>query len=231
MFQIIIYGEDMDYSKECGDILFNIVDVLSENLGIHIVKSEEELFEKIIKLDVASLVFLHARDRLERKITLAEKMRQVEDKLEIVFIGGEKYFDFNVFKVQPFYFVRNEYLYDGLKWSIENFYNKYLGKKEIFQYTYNKKTYRLDVNSILYLESKGHVVHIVTEKENYRCYKKLDDMEAELQTLHHKFIRVHKSYCVNTDAIQIYSNEKVTLKNGKEITISKSRRNIMKNSK
>lgn len=231
MFQIVIFGDDSDYTKGCGNIMFEIVDGLAENISIELANTEEEIFQYIVGSDYNTLVCLHAEEKIDDQLNLARKIRKNNRKVELVFIAEEKYFDFQVFEVQPFYFARKGNLYEELAKMVDNYYQKYVEKTEIYQYTYNKKVYRLDVKHILYLESRGHVVHIITPKGNYKCYKKLDDMEEEFRGYSHKFIRIHKSYCVNEEAIMISSNEKVTLINGKEISVSKSRRNELKERK
>lgn len=231
MFQIVIFGDDSDYTKGCGNIMFEIVDGLAENINIEQVNTEEELFQYIVGADQNTLVCLHAKEKIDNQLNIARKIRIKNRKVELVFIAEEKYFDFHVFEVQPFYFVRKGNQYEELAKMIDIYYEKYIEKTEIYQYAYNKKVYRLDVKHILYLESRGHAVHIITPKGNYKCYKKLDDMEEELRSFSQKFIRIHKSYCVNAEAIMISSNEKVTLINGKEISVSKSRRNELKERK
>ena len=79
-------------------------------------------------------------------------------------------------------------------------------------------TIRFD--SILYLESAGHVVTIHTQTENHSCY---DRLEKVLERLPESFLQCHKSYIVNLNEIQRIEGNRILMTNGTEIPISKSR--------
>ncbi len=72
---------------------------------------------------------------------------------------------------------------------------------------------------IVYIESEKRIVHIHCDGVTHDIYAKLDDIEKSLDD---SFIRCHKSFIVNTASIKSIEKGFFRLKDGKEITISKS---------
>lgn len=68
----------------------------------------------------------------------------------------------------------------------------------------------LELVEILYTEGMGDYVKIVTRDKNYSIKKNLKDMEEKLPS--DKFMRVHKSYIINTTLISSISASEVKLK-------------------
>lgn len=79
-------------------------------------------------------------------------------------------------------------------------------------------TIRFD--SILYLESAGHVVTIHTQTEKHSCY---DRLEKLLERLPESFLQCHKSYIVNMNEIQRIERNQILMTDGTNIPISKAR--------
>jgi len=83
----------------------------------------------------------------------------------------------------------------------------------------NRKTYKLDVSSIQYIESLKDYVKIVCPEESIVTHDSLSNMEACLNEF--GFIRIHNSYLVATDKIKSFDAESVFLEN-KELPISRT---------
>jgi len=83
----------------------------------------------------------------------------------------------------------------------------------------NRKTHKLDVSKIQYIESLKDYVKIVCSKESIVTHDSLSNMEANLNEF--GFIRIHNSYLVATDKIKSFDAESVFLEN-KELPISRT---------
>lgn len=55
------------------------------------------------------------------------------------------------------------------------------------------KTYRVDLEDIIYIESKGDYVTIHTDERRFTTYQTLQNMERQLPS---SFLRIHKSYII-----------------------------------
>jgi len=89
----------------------------------------------------------------------------------------------------------------------------------------------LDVNNITCIEADRMYAHINTlDNKTYTASKKLSHFENLLSD-QMKFIRVHRSWLINTDFINIYSKKEkfVQLTNGNKIPVSKSYKEVFEN--
>ena len=77
----------------------------------------------------------------------------------------------------------------------------------------------MDVKRIVYLESRNHISVIYTDTSSYIVYEKLS---ALLSRLPDTFVQCHKSYVVNMRWIQRLEPERVLLKNGRQVGVSRS---------
>jgi len=87
----------------------------------------------------------------------------------------------------------------------------------------NRKTYKLDILKIQYIESLKDYVKIVCSDESIVTHDSLTNLEAHLKEF--GFIRIHNSYIVATDKIKSFDAESVFLEN-KELPISRTYKNL-----
>ena len=80
---------------------------------------------------------------------------------------------------------------------------------------------RLRIEDIMYIETSRHKNLFHTTNGVYSIYKKLNEIEEELKE--YGFLRIHQSFLVNMRYIQKISSYVLTLKNGKELSVPKSR--------
>ena len=92
--------------------------------------------------------------------------------------------------------------------------------------TIRNKKYVIPIESIYYIESSSRKLIVHTSEQDYTYYQRLDVVEAQLPK--GEFIRIHKSYLVALSYIDHFTNYKITLKNGKELSISATRRQAVK---
>jgi two-component system, LytTR family, response regulator len=87
------------------------------------------------------------------------------------------------------------------------------------------KNHRIAKKDILYIESdKDFVKVILTDKSTITCKTKISDLEIELQN--DTFLRVHRSFILNTAKITAFTNHEIEVK-GIEIPIGASYREIV----
>lgn len=80
----------------------------------------------------------------------------------------------------------------------------------------------IPASDILYIESNGSYISLVTESDSYKERNSLSNIIESLPSV---FVRVHRSYLINKESISHYSSSKVTLKNSKEFPISRNYKN------
>ncbi len=85
---------------------------------------------------------------------------------------------------------------------------------------YKKVIQQIWTKDIIYLESKAHLIHIVTPQETYVCREKLDEIKARLPE---EFLQVHKSFIVNIHQIKEINRKFVILQSDVSVPVSRTR--------
>lgn len=98
------------------------------------------------------------------------------------------------------------------------------GKSVVLQY--GRQSYKLEMSAIVYLEALNKMVNVYTMTQCLTISQSLKDVLAILDG---RFLQCHRSYVVNTDAIQEvdYPRMEITLLSGETIPFSRSSRKLM----
>ena len=90
-----------------------------------------------------------------------------------------------------------------------------------FEYKIGKRVFVSSISDIIYFESIGKKIKIVTKKETREFYGSLSSIAKRNLT---NFIQIHRSYLVNFTFIESYTYTKIYLNSGKLISIGSDRR-------
>lgn len=89
----------------------------------------------------------------------------------------------------------------------------------------DKKQIQVDLSTIQYLESYGNYVKVWIENDYHLTPRTLSSF---VELLDHRFQQIHKSYVIQKSYIQYIEGNVVLMKNGNEVTVGKSYRNLIK---
>jgi DNA-binding LytR/AlgR family response regulator len=85
----------------------------------------------------------------------------------------------------------------------------------------NSRMVRVNFDEVLYVEALSDYVNIVTPKHKYIVYTTLKALETRL-SIFPNFIRVHRSYLLNTQHIESIEDNMANLRGGHFVPIGKS---------
>ena len=85
----------------------------------------------------------------------------------------------------------------------------------------NSRMVRINFDEVLYVEALSDYVNIVTEKHKYIVYTTLKALETRLSP-YINFVRVHRSYLLNTQHIESIEDNTANLHGGHFVPIGKS---------
>ena len=85
----------------------------------------------------------------------------------------------------------------------------------------NSRMVRVNFDEVLYVEALSDYVNIVTTKQKYIVYTTLKALETRLSQFPN-FIRVHRSYLLNTQQIESIEDNTANLRGGHFVPIGKS---------
>lgn len=95
--------------------------------------------------------------------------------------------------------------------------------KEQLLINVNKKTVKLDIDDILFIESRKEYIHITTNDKSFDTRVNISEVSEQLPK--EKFLRIHRSFIVAIDKINAFSATSVEI-NGSSIPIGRSYREI-----
>lgn len=156
-------------------------------------------------------------------IEVGSYIRNVLDNmgLQIIYISGKASYALQLFKTQPMDFLVKPILQEHIDHAMDMAIKIIKRRKEKFEFRQGKDYYYIAMGDIVYLESKGKKIKIMTPQGTYEIYGRLKDV---VKGLSEDFIMIHQSYVINKEYVLRYTYEMVELVNGTILTISKVNR-------
>ena len=185
----------------------------------------EELLTADKEFDI---IFLDIQMEGMGGIEAARTLRQSGVDAVVIFITGIREYVFEAFDVSAFHYL--------LKPIEEQKFMEVLGKatdeagkrkgqreKQIFIRAKNQG-YTLNLNGILYIESRGKKVEVhTTDMEDIiESYATMDELEGQLGD---GFYRCHRGYLVNMAHIARYDSDSIFLSSGEKVYLTRKKRN------
>ena len=155
-------------------------------------------------------------------IEAAKRLRDVDKKVKIIFNTVHKENVFSSFYAEPLHYFIKPVKYENLKEILEKAIQDIKEKENrLFIFRFNNLLYSIPVSDIMYFESQKRVVNVVTVKESFSFYGKLDELETQ-DILRH-FIRSAQSFLVNPEYIKAISNTNILLINSDSLPVSRGK--------
>lgn len=188
--------------------------------GEELMDSLDELKPDIIFLDI----YMGGADGIE----IGKRIRRKNKQVEIVYSTTSLDFLMESYEVFALGYLVKPYQPDKIRKLIDYYIEKYFSfDSKVLNISFKGKTDLVNYKDIVYLESSNRVVLIHTlSKGDIRIYKKLDDLEKELNSL--DFLRCHQSYIVNVHQVDYVDETDFVMKNKSMVPIRKrERKNIL----
>lgn len=170
------------------------------------------------------IVFLDIEMGREDGITVAHRIREIDKNVLIVYVTSHESYMQESFEVRPFRFLVKPVGREKLEKCFREAYEEISSKDSYFRYSYQRLNHKVLIRDILYFESNRRKVYIVTEKEEFELYGKLNEIEEILKISKAVFLRIHQSFLVNYKHVERLGYDFVVMDNGKRISISEDRR-------
>lgn len=158
-------------------------------------------------------------------IQTAERIRKKDDKVTIIFLTSLIDKAIEGYKVQAANYIIKPLGYKRLKIELDNWQLKIRNKDEQYITIHNDSgNYKVLLKSIRYIETYNRNLLVHAEKENIICYRKLRDMESELEK--YGFARCHSSFLVNMLYVEKIEKTDIQLFTGERIPVSKTKKKV-----
>ncbi|MGP1589381.1 MAG: LytR/AlgR family response regulator transcription factor [Oribacterium sp.] len=160
---------------------------------------------------------------------LCRQLRAREAETLVIFISSKEELVFQSFAVQPFNFLRKNYVHEELPAAAREILQR-LRRQRFHQLTLREpasgRVFTLPLKDILYVEAQLRYSHIRLRQEELNIRLPFREMEDTLLPL--GFLKVHRSYLVNYRCIHRIDRQELSLSDGSRIPISRGRTGVVK---
>ena len=138
----------------------------------------------------------------------------------IIFVTSHDELVYDSLQLHPFGFVRKSHMDDELAKVVEDAVSEIAQRDRCFIFHAAGGDVRLKLKNILYFEADGNYIKVMTTQEEYRFR---ETMQALVNSLSGDgFVRVHKGFLVNQEAVKIINSDKLILIDDTEIPMGRS---------
>ncbi len=221
MLHIAICDDEKDFVTYLTDLLNQYAIETGGEIKVSAFYDGMELIESYDT--TIDLIFLDIQMKLINGLRTAERIRQIDEKVGIIFLTtltqcaleGYKYQAAN-YIIKPIRYVRLKAEMD--QWCKRNQKND----SPAIVVVNDSGKYKIFLHTLRYVETFNRNLLLHTDQENIICYKSMKEMEQELVA--HGFVRCHTSYIVNLFFVKGVNKLELTLITGEILPISQPKR-------
>lgn len=201
---IIKTGYDKDLSFECFTEGTEFIKYFIHNRDTAIVLMDIELLSQV-------------RDG----IFLAKRIKKINHNTLIIFVSAHTEYFPEIVNAEPFRFIHKAHLEDireALNSAVCRINEQ--NKVRSLKFKIGRMEREFLTDDIMYFSSSDHKINItLTNNESLSFYGRLDEIENEIRDINSSFLRVNKSYLVNTEYVTGINRKELEI-NGKTIRFS-----------
>lgn len=220
MYRIILCDDDKRLSAQMEYFFkMNPIEICFEA-----VSDGEELLRLVREKNVYDVFIIGNMLKKFNGIQIAKKLREIGVNGEIIFVSGIDGFYLDAFEVDAFRFMKKPMDWGKFRNCMQLLFEKLNRNNKYFYYKKENVISKIPFDQILYFESSRRVINIVTTYGTFHYYDRLDAVEEYIKQKNCFFIRIHKSYLVNSLHITQYEYSKLYLINDEFLPISENKR-------
>lgn len=225
--KIAILDDDVEFSKNFKDLVYPHLKKILSNVQIQIISAN---FYKAINNNKFDIIFIDIDLKETTGIKLAMILKNIDANTIIIFVSSRNELVFNALSVQPFQFIRKSNLIEDLHITLKLIKNHFQKNSKLITLDlYGRKT-SIKTCDIIYIESIGHEINIITEDDTYTYRSSLKEITTLINS--NDFCRIQKSIIVNFNSVQEIVKNDIFLKNGNIFTISRHyKKDVLQNYK
>ncbi len=175
--------------------------------------------ENIVNCDV---VFLDMKMPNLNGYQLACDLKEKNHKIHIVIVTSFIDFAMYGYKINIDRFVLKTMMKEHMEETMKYIVATLQREKCVVEFNFKEGNIKICLSDVVYIESEKHRVYFnMINDEVLTMYSKLDLVELQIERAN--FIRIHKSFLVNYQYIDKVVNYEVVLKDGRKLSIPKTR--------
>lgn len=155
---------------------------------------------------------------------ISNRIKGIYPDITVIFMTGNTGYERQLLNFEPFRYVNkpidSEKLVKAVMEAIQRI-QRWNSEDKVFMFRKSKVYYQRKLSDIVYFESRRPYIDVVSKDDVATFRGRLDDIEHQIEELKGCFVRVNKSYLVNTKYINSYTTKVVSLYDGNVINISR----------
>lgn len=221
MIHIAICDDEKDFAEHLNELLNQYASETGEEMKVTVFYDGMELIERYDT--TIDLIFLDIQMKLVDGLRAAERIRQMDGKVGIIFLTTLTQCTLEGYKYQAANYIIKPIKYVRLKDEMNQWLKRNRKNDSPAVVVANDSgKYKVFLNTLRYVETFNRNLLLHTEQENIVCYKSMKEMEQELGS--QGFARCHTSYIVNLFFVKGVNKLEITLVTGETIPISQPKR-------
>lgn len=221
MLHIAICDDEKDFVTYLTELVYQYAAETGEEIKVSAFYDGIELIERYDA--TIDLIFLDIQMKMINGLRTAERIRQMDEKVGIIFLTTLTQYALEGYKYQAADYIVKPMKYVRLKAEMDQWRkrSRKLDSPAIVVANDSGK-YKIFLNTLQYVETFNRNLLLHTEQEKIICYRSMKEMEQELAV--HGFVRCHTSYIVNLFFVKGVKKLEITLVTGETIPISQPKR-------
>ncbi|MBQ3584656.1 MAG: response regulator transcription factor [Lachnospiraceae bacterium] len=219
----------LDDDKEILELLENYIvselkkTTIQEPVIIDKFETAFELYQFIDetkeKMDILFLDILLGKDN---GIELGAKIIEKQSNVKIIFITGNIQYVEEIFNITPFALLLKPIRKEKVGQILIKAYNAVKqSQKQYITFTNRSGMVTLEIDNILYIESRGRYLFIYSEHtDEVKIIMTMSEIENQLPDF---FVKSHRSYIINIHKIRKIMQKEVQLNDGVIVPVSQNR--------
>lgn len=220
MLHIAICDDEQDFVHHLNKMLDQYAAETGEEIKVTAYYDGMELIEKYDT--TIDLIFLDIQMRLVNGLRAAECIRQMDEKVGIIFLTTLTQYGLEGYKYQATNYIVKPMKYIRLKVELNRWREKYQRKNPYIVVKNDHGSFKVDLNSLHYVETYRRNLLLHTDGKTVICYKSMKEIEKELEP--YGFFRCHTGFLVNMAFVKQVEKLDVELTSGETIYVSKPKK-------
>lgn len=224
MIKIAICDDNNEICSFIETILIEYFQNKLELFSIDVFYSGQDLISHINTVANFDIIFLDIELNDTNGIAIGKKIREdfEDDITKIIYISGNKEYAIDLFEISPINFLIKPFTKEKVLYNLKKCIYKINKDNKLFYYKQHKIIQREYFKNIIYFESAGRKIKLVTENKEEYFYDRIQNIYQKLKN--EQFINTHNCYIVNYNYIRKVTLNNIILYNEKIIPLSRSKK-------
>lgn len=223
MIHIAVCDDERDFVAHLSELLTRYAQETGEEMKVTAYYDGMELIEGYDT--TIDLIFLDIQMKLVDGLRAAERIRQMDEKVGIIFLTTLTQCTLEGYKYQAADYIIKPIKYVRLKAEMDQWIRRNRKNDSPAIVVANDAgKYKVYLRTLQYVETFNRNLLLHTDQEKIVCYKSMKEMEQELTG--QGFVRCHTSYIVNLFYVKGVNKLEITLVTGETLPISQPKRKL-----